>query len=309
MGEREAGWEDIDADATGGAVKVTELSERRRIDDNYALPKPKKILVPPTDEEVFRMIRVARDQYGVAYGHKDWDLRNRMRHGRIMALRILVFLFLWVRVSEGVLLRRSDFNLEEGYVEVYRAYVPGRRRKGEATDPAPPPESPIRSPKRGSARTLPLAKVACDIFDRLFKETQLEAGDYVFSGSPYFIRPWEAGHSLKIIARAANVDPEKIHPHAFRQKGATLLKKYGYSLTAQILGHHDRGATVMRSYDRPFEVEKIQAVEEVTNVLAAPLKADLDAQEKEAEGQDDHAAASEGEASGGPSERGSGKND
>ena len=188
---------------------------------------------PPTEEEIKKLLLVAHDGYGKIYGHKTMGIVARDWWGTLMQVRVYIFASTGCRVSESVFLKRKHFDFEKKMVYIIDAYTPSGK------------------PKNRSGRTQGLSETACNFLSKAFDKLELQPEDYVMSGSSDFIKTDAVRVCLKSIATAAGLNPYAIFPHIFRvNMGTRISDKYGYVAAAEVLGHHDRGITVMQHYTR-----------------------------------------------------------
>jgi len=234
-------------------------SERiqRKISDRFKLKRielRRSNMPSPTDEEIDKLLKTAKDGYGILYGKKTCGFLRRRWWGYIYYLRILVPFSLGVRTSEAVFLQRGDFDLDKGRVMVDKAYT----KSGE--------------PKRGSVGTQPLNKTTKACFREAFDALDLKDDDFVLSGSPDYIRPGMLRFSFKEVAKATGLDPKRFFPYMGRYKYGTAVKRFTKDdvMAASALRHRDRGETFRTSYDRFTEDERNQAIAEAIDYLPPP---------------------------------------
>lgn len=173
-----------------------------------------------------------------------------------MQLRILILAATGCRVSEVVALQLKDFDLVNRTVIIFKAYTKPRLRR------------------RGSSRILPLSPKIAESLAKIFADLQLRPDDFVLSGRYKHISPDTVRKSLKLIARAAGLDPRTIFPHVFRLNlGIRLNNRFGAACAAEVLGHREEGGIrAMEHYRRRTSGLQREEVEEVVDsFLKGPL--------------------------------------
>jgi len=178
---------------SGAAARMTELHE-----DEQVQPPP-GLWLSPIDQALLLLSNVAYRKYGLAFGYKGLSSWGRNWWARLWQLRVDLFLIADIKIGEAVFLRRGDFDLGRRYLEIEQLY----RRNGGRMRMA----FPIRS----------FTEEGAEFLRRSFTELRLGLEDYVLSGSPEPIRPYAVWRSLRLIAKAAGVDPQPVHPETFRK--------------------------------------------------------------------------------------------
>jgi len=192
------------------------------VSDMNRIKQSRDTMRPPSDETVRKLLDTAL-QYGKTWGNRKCGIIKRRWWAALMWLRIYLFAVLGLRTSEACGLKFRDFHLDEGYVEIVRAFT----KTG--------------APKRGSQRNIDLSPKVVKNLKMAFEILHFIPEDLVFSGDGTFLTPWAIRSSLKEIAKAAGVDDKNIYPQMFRIKLMTEISSvYGPDVASRVAGHSMR---------------------------------------------------------------------
>lgn len=217
---------------------------------------------PPELPEIWKMIEVAKSGYATLYGNKRAGILRRAWWGTRNYILEVCCWGLGARVSEICRFRPRHFDFETFHYLVEEAATKSGKPKG------------------GHERLLRMNPTVARLLEDAFKEMSYKPDDYIISGrrdrmgNPIPTDPRNAEYTLKDIALASGVDPERVWPHLGRVFiGTTVGDATSDAMAGDVLGHltKDKGRIVRESYRKHTADQQLAAATKALDPVFKPL--------------------------------------